>query len=1167
MTIPLASKSLLAVPSLLLATAAAAAPAFTPDSQPTGWLMPPALTSFSLKSGTELFFRPDYNRDGWSGDLWANDISSGAVVQTTGPWDNADPTLTTAATLLDAATFDTSRKIVTRNTSGANIAFRWANLSSTQQTDIGDATLGPKIVDYIRGDRSNEEPAGESFRARNHVLADPQHSSLIYWEHDANTRRLYLGANDGMLHVFNADDGAELFAYIPSMLIPKLNKLVAKPYVHTHFVDGPLNIANVDFSGSVKTILAGGLGAGGKGLYALDITTPTAASETAAAAKIKWEIDPGTTGFADLGYTYGRPKIARLENGTAIAIAGNGYVNGGNGHAVLYVINLDSGALIAAIDTGSGSTASPNGLSTPSLVDTDGNGRVEYAYAGDIDGQLWKFDLANNTASLLFTSSPQQAITVAPVIFPHPDSGLLVAFTTGRILTSGDLTDNAVHYVYGIWDGAPADNDQLLTQTLTAGSFGNGAIRTITDNQPDWSAGSGHHKGWKVALPAGERAVGETPFFNNLRYYFLGSNPTIVNQQPPNGENWLNEFNFFTGGSPANPIFDLNLDSAFDDNDLADNCTPNTNTFITCIPVSKYLGDGVFSQPRLAIADGFITTLYTNHPDLPSGDITDGGPGIANGHFDYDIYYYQGGGGTVTVPTTNSETQSGLCADTAAVQNEFDQISNTFCTTSNGFSSGYEYMTDFTVGGSCGGSDTKTATICEKTSKVQKDLNKKSKMCKDKPDPKLPKGYEILTNFSTGDKCGKNKSDPNKQKYEQTVICRNKNVSQQNYHDITCNTVTTQSTVSGTDYFNAKHVHRYDDIFEVTGVNMLNPSLVDFDIKKAITDVTTEFKILVMNQYLNPAATLSVGGADYESVKTYGNLASETNPQTLLDGLPTYSRDNIGSFIYNLPLDAFAAKDWWVDGTIRAGLIPTQTGCVNKVNTDGTMVNDTGKNKGLIGPNGERFDGAFTLQLIKPDTPASALELNHDGNGGLADQERVKYGWRVKQSEFSNWVLAEYTSFWHHKSSGLCYGDTNWIPDPGPDTSPEKDNECSGPSPDKLCPPEPGSADPKDGVFASGQAIVDETVNVSGNTTTTTITYTGGATYVKTETQNTDGTIAVTQAYNGNIFGALSNTTVTIVLAGTSGTKGTFIDPSSGSPEEDLGGTATGRQAWREIVD
>ena len=139
-------------------------------------------------------------------------------------------------------------------------------------------------------------------------------------------------------------------------------------------------------------------------------------------------------------------------------------ISGNN--AILYLINADTGALIKAIDTGSGSISSPNGLSTPSLYDNNGDGNVDYVYAGDLDGHLWKFNLSGAVPSLyavqdntggtnaLLTTSPLQAVTAAPAVIKHPTGiGQMVVFATGRFLTSADLTSATQQSVYGMWMG------------------------------------------------------------------------------------------------------------------------------------------------------------------------------------------------------------------------------------------------------------------------------------------------------------------------------------------------------------------------------------------------------------------------------------------------------------------------------------------------------------------------------------------------------------------------------------------------------------------------------------------------------------------------------------------------------------------------------------------
>jgi hypothetical protein len=1027
---------------LLMTDLATAANPFTPQSQPTGWLSQPDVTFFDVSSGTESFYRLGFFKDTWSGNVHANHINSTARIQLTGPWDEVSPTLTTAASLLDAADYSSDRKIATFGR-----PFRWASLSGDQKNDLGHE---PEL-NYIRGDRSNEEPRGSSWRWRESVLGDILHSNIMWWDH-GTSKSLYVGANDGMLHSFDADTGVENWAYIPSMLIPNLNRLLKKPCVHTHFVDGPIRIAKMEISGTQKTFLVGGLGAGGTGLYALDITDPTAASEADVASKAMWEIDGLDDPFkGTVGHIYGTPKFARLNDGSAVVIFSSGYMSE-KGNATLFIVDAVTGDLVSAIQAGGADSKKPNGLSSPTLYDADGDGVPEYAYAGDLDGRMWKFDLINNSASVLHETDPRQAITSAPVVRPYPLGGQMVGFATGRLLASGDKVDTSTHYVYGIWDGAPDENDKLLTQTLSASNSNGVPVRTVSANVLDYSAGRGHHKGWKVALPSGERVVGEAPFYNNGRYYFLSTNPTVEG-----GENWIHELVINTGGAPLWPIFDLNEDGDFDDLDLADNGD---------IPVAKFLGNGIFSQPRLVDGDGMTTTLYVYHPDLPIEEgvpTNPDDPGVSGGHFDFDIYYFQGfRTSNVTVPT--EETDSAL--------------------------------------------------VCKKASDVAKELDGISDLCK--RNPLIADGYEYLSDYVGGSVCN-DSTDPKKVEY---------------WHTLTCNT-TVEVEVTEGSYAKKLHVHEYDDKYDVTGVNMLNASDPDFNLPNAIADPTTPFKVLVLNQYLNPAAFLSVGGRDYESVKTYGNLASETDPATLLNGLPTYTRENIGTLIYNLPLDAFKNKDWWGDGgAVRSGLIPTQTGCVNGVNAHGIQSNP--------GPNLERFNGALTVLLVKPDTPPEALELNGPD---------VTYGWRVKLSEFKRWVLVEYTSFWHHPN-GECYGDDDWVPD-----APEDFDSRNGGE------PPPGTADPRDGTFGAGLEIISEEVTVSddGMVTTTVITYADGTKYIKIVTINDDGTSTTYQKFRDGTEETVDTYT------GRGGEAG-VIDPNTGSPEEEIASRATGRQTWRDIL-
>lgn len=1073
-----------------------AAAIFTPDdTSPIGYLGQPAVSSSNVQNGLETIYTIDYKTSDWSGNLHSYPLTSGGAIVETDNWAGG------AGAKIDDQHWDTGRYIVSMNGT-SKIRFRWENLSSAQKVALDSATAAvvgetsSPILNYVRGDRSNQSPSGLNYRPRSHVLGDIIHSTPVYCGADkCGSKTVFVGANDGMIHAIDAEAGTERFAYIPSMLIPKLSKLKDLPYVHTYYVDGRVHVRKF----GNQTILVGGLGAGGKGLFGLDVTNASPTSEQDAANKILWETT-NTGDFANLGYTYGAPTLFNLPDGTSSGtpalVVANGYNNTGNGHAVLYLINPVSGALIHAFDTGAGSAASPNGLSSPSIWDSDGDGKPDTAYAGDIDGNLWKFKLTDPyTITRLHTTDPVQAITSAPGLMEHPLGGVMVTFVTGRLFTQADKVDQAYHYVYGIWDSAPAANTALLEQTLTEDAYAGVSpsirVRKSTNNLPTWRAGAGNHKGWKTRLPiGGERLVGDGAFITGGLYQFMSTNPTINPSARPPGENWWMVVNALTGGAISSPKIDLNRDGVFTS---LDQLSGGIN------PIGRHMGGGTRSQliGLSAVGGKDVYQASYDKNDLPVTvtEVVTENRGVAGGHFDMEIFYFDNLNG-VKVTLGASQTKT-VCARTSDVQNEYNQVSSldtlppsdSFCRTGNGFGSTYKYM----------------------------------------------------TNYVTGSSCGSGKRN----------------------QSITCNQYTSAPAYGGSgDYSIHQHVHEYDDIYDVTGVNMLNASKTSYNLSPRVLpdgDTSTPFKILLMNQYLNAAAKVridAVGGEGaYESVKTYKNLASETDASALLSGLPTYTRSTLGYLTFNLPIDAFSPKDWWGDGgTLRAGLIPTDHWCVDGVAADGAMRNENRgyndsyrRHTGLIGPNGERLNGALTIQIIRANTPPSALELNHN-------QGNVKYGWRVKQSEFRNYVIAEYSTYWHHPNE-ICYGENGWVPNPPRDTTSDATSLTRA----------AGSDDPRDGNFITGTG---STAPVPGTTTVT------------NTTTNPDGsTVTVTVVTLTRADGTTTVTTTTTTIGSRQGIEtGGELNPGGQgnptcNPETDvnclgsppLEATRLGRINWREL--
>ncbi len=271
---------------------------------------------------------------------------------------------------------------------------------------------------------------------------------------------LFVGANDGMLHAFRDTTGVETFAFIPQAVVPNLSKLTANPYTHQYFVDGPSAETDAFLGGVWKNVLMTTTGAGGKAVFALDVTKPLAMD----ASKVLWEVNSSTTNFANLGSILSKVQAGVLPSGDWAAIFGNGF-SSTSGVASLFVVNLQTGRLIQEIRA---DISGGNGLGGVTLV-RDATQRVIGAYAGDLKGNMWKFDLSNtvsggwkvglaNGSSFvpLYAAGTTQPITAAPAVLPNPKGGYVVTFGTGRFFLAADaLSPYVTQRLYGVWDAQP----------------------------------------------------------------------------------------------------------------------------------------------------------------------------------------------------------------------------------------------------------------------------------------------------------------------------------------------------------------------------------------------------------------------------------------------------------------------------------------------------------------------------------------------------------------------------------------------------------------------------------------------------------------------------------------------------------------------------------------
>jgi hypothetical protein len=661
-------KTMLFVTSLLPGQLYAAAP-FSPADQPLGYIGPIELSNSDISNGAKAY-RGWFENGAWQGDLIEYDVSSSGVLSSSIDLSGASPAQGTPATNwsahvqfaaneLTAGYWNTGREIITYSGS-SQVAFRWQDLSADQQEAVdsvayANSDTSSDVVNFLRGDRSLEYPIG-NLRLRFSVLGDIIHSNPEYVgaprgdnldssyvsfknANASRSPRVYVGANDGMLHAFDAQTGDEAWAYIPSMVMDNLSKLAGRTHLHNYYVDGGLSVKDAFFSSTWHSVLIGSLGGGGKGLFALDVTDPDLSSENFSSGpdkKVLWELAEGSDD--DLGYIFGTSTVTKLNDGKWYAISGNG-VSSVNGIAMLYLVDLATGT-VTKISTGSGSAGAPNGLSAPALVDTDNDGMADIAFAGDIDGDMWKFDLTGatpaswNLAYKLHDGSGTQSITMAPDIATHPQSGHLVLFGTGRLYTAADIIDSSVQALYGIWDtgsvpGVTTRLAQILSSdtAYTSGAYSE-TVRTFTTSAAlDWSV----YDGWQVDLPAGERLI-TAPQLRAGRI-----KATITN--PDGSSNWLLEVKFDDGGAADNTIFDLDRSGQLDTLDRVDNNTDGDLYDAEDIPMGWQRKTGSMSQVTIArVSQGFDTLFlnFLNPPLVPPACVGDCDGGISGGHIDVD---------------------------------------------------------------------------------------------------------------------------------------------------------------------------------------------------------------------------------------------------------------------------------------------------------------------------------------------------------------------------------------------------------------------------------------------------------------------------------------------------------------------------------------------------
>ena len=606
-----------------------------------------AASSSQLLSGTTLY-NASYRSGDWSGNLSAYtlDASSGDVSGLS--WNASIPSYLSRSIY-------TVKEVVKGNKTSLEgvLVSNASDLDSDMQAALTSGYPGSAsaqdLLEYLRGNQAGEQQSSGDFRDRaNGLLGDIVHSSPVYvgapdasrykytgWSeadshatfaatHASRSEMVYVNANDGIMHGFLADSsasnkGQETYAYMPrAVLLNGVSALADPDYNHEYYLDGPLVAQDVYINNNWRTVLVGTTGRAGenannqtgKAIFAIDVTDPSSMDEDS----VLWEIS-----HDDIGQVTSPPVIARLDDGDWYAIFGNGY-NSTNDRAALIRVKLEDGSMTVIPGT---STSQPNGLAGPLVWDLDEDGSADTAYAGDLYGNVYKFDLINTSATpeIIYVAKDgngqRQPITAGITGHEDDKGDTWIYFGTGKYFSIADMSNRDEQTWYGLKAeeiSASSTRSDLRQRTISTGqSLGDYTARTVSAATDGDMLG---RQGWYIDFDAsdapGERMVLPSQIRGDAVIGY--TTIPIADACNPGGDGYVMAVNPFTGGRLERIYFDFTADGEFNSNDQLNGTSPSG------LSVGRIPSAGVFVDDDLHFnTDSAVSEKIATNPGSGAG--------------------------------------------------------------------------------------------------------------------------------------------------------------------------------------------------------------------------------------------------------------------------------------------------------------------------------------------------------------------------------------------------------------------------------------------------------------------------------------------------------------------------------------------------------------------